>query len=101
MSKFKQATDINVSLVGAGTTAPTRTLLNVPVLVSNSMTDGTVLVLDRNSVLSVYGDVQLATSTDYYFGSDNVALRATSRFGAKIADTSRVVKLTVATPGSR
>lgn len=27
-----------------------------------------MLVLDRNSVLSVYGDVQIATSTDFYFG---------------------------------
>ena len=72
----------------------------MPVLVSNSVPDGTTLVLDRNSVLSVYGTVQLATSTDFYFGSDNVALRATFRFGQTIADTSRVVKLTVATPGS-
>ena len=89
LSKFKQATDSNMSVVGAGTTAPTRTLLSVPVLVSNSKTDGTMLVLDRNSVLSVYGDVQLATSTDFYFGSDNIALRATFRFGQKIADIAR------------
>jgi HK97 family phage major capsid protein len=90
-----------MSLVGAGTTAPTRTLLNAPVLVSNSMTDGTMLVLDKSTILSVYGSVQLATSTDYYyFGSDNVALRATFRFGASIADTERVVKLTVAGAGS-
>jgi hypothetical protein len=59
-----------------------------------------MLVLDRASVLSVYGDVQLATSADYYFGSDAIGLRATFRFGAKIADTARVVKLTVAIPGS-
>ena len=44
--------------------------------------------------------MQLATSADYYFGADSIALRATFRFGAKIADTERVVKLTVATPGS-
>ena len=55
-----------------------------------------MLTLDRNSVLSVYGDVPLATSVDYYFGSDNVALRATFRFGAKVASTARVVKLTIA-----
>ena len=96
LSKFTQATDSNMSLVSAGTTAPTRTLLSVPVLVSNSMTDGTMLVLDKSTILSVYGSVQLATSTDYYFGSDNVAMRATFRFGQKIADTARVVELTVA-----
>jgi hypothetical protein len=37
LSKFKQFTDSNVSLVGAGTTAATRTLLSVTVLVSNSL----------------------------------------------------------------
>jgi hypothetical protein len=71
LSKFKQATDSNMSLVSAGTTAPTRTLLSVPVLVSNSMTDGTMLVLDKSTILRVYGSVQLATSTVYYFGSDH------------------------------
>lgn len=42
----------------------------------------------------------MATSTDFYFDSDGVALRATFRFGQKIADTARVVELTIATPGS-
>ena len=100
LSKFKDETTSNRSLIGAGTEAATRTLLSVPVLVSNSMPDGSMLVLDRNSVLSVYGQVQLATSADYYFGADSIALRATLRFGAKIADTGRVVKLTVAGAGS-
>jgi hypothetical protein len=71
----------------------------VPVLVSNSVPDTTMLVLDRSTTLSVYGTVQLATSTDYYVGSDNIALRATFRFGAQIANTDRVVKLAIATPG--
>ena len=29
-----------------------------------------MLVLDRNSVLSIYGDVQIATSTDFYFAAN-------------------------------
>ncbi len=29
--------------------------------------------------------MHLATSADYYFGADSIALRATFRFGAKIA----------------
>ena len=64
------------------------------------MPNGGLLVLDKASVLSVYGAVMLATSTDFYFGADSVALRATFRFGQKIADTSRVVKLTVTPAGS-
>ena len=73
MSKFKHP-PTRTSLVDAGTEAATRTLLSVPVLVSNSMPDASLLVLDKASVLSVYGQVLLATSTDFYFGSDNVAL---------------------------
>ncbi len=42
----------------------------------------------------------LATSQQFYFDSDSIGVRATFRFGQKIADPARVVKLTVATPGS-
>ena len=42
LSKFKQADNSNVSLAGAGTTARSRTLVSVPVLVSNSVPDGTM-----------------------------------------------------------
>jgi HK97 family phage major capsid protein len=100
LSKFKQANNSNVSLVSAGTTAPTRTLLSVPVLASNSIADGTTLVLDRSTILSVYGSVMLATSQEFYFDSDSIGVRATFRFGARIANSERLVKLTVATPGS-
>ena len=98
--KLKTFTDSNVSLVGAGVEAAQRTLLSVPVLVSNAMTEDTLLVLDAASVLSVYGQVQLATSQDFYFDSDSIRLRATFRFGAKIADVERVVKLAVTDLGS-
>jgi hypothetical protein len=42
----------------------------------------------------------LSIGADYYFGADSIALRATFGFGAKIADTQRVVKLTVAASDS-
>lgn len=100
LSQFKTATGSNVSLVGAGTEAVTRSLLGVPVLVTNAMSSSGMVVLDKNAVLSAYGNVDLATSTDYYFGSDGVALRATFRFGQAIVDPDRVVKLTVAAEGS-
>ena len=41
-----------------------------------------------------------ATSQGFYFDSDSIGVRATFGFGQKIADPARVVKLTVATPGS-
>jgi hypothetical protein len=42
----------------------------------------------------------MSIGADYYFGADSIALRATFGFGAKIADTQRVVKLTVAASDS-
>lgn len=70
-------------------------------LASNSIADGTMLVLDRSTILSVYGSVMLATSQEFYFDSgDSIGVRATFRFGARIANSERLVKLTVATPGS-
>jgi hypothetical protein len=44
--------------------------------------------------------VTMSIGADYYFGADSIALRATFGFGAKIADTQRVVKLTVAASDS-
>ena len=35
-----------------------------------------------------------------YFDSDSIGVRATWRFGQKIANPDRIIKLTVATPGS-
>lgn len=35
----------------------------------------------------------LATSQECYFDSDSIGVRATFRFGQKIADPARVVKL--------
>ena len=58
------------------------------------MTANTVLVVD-SAVLSAYGQVQVAVSEDAYFTSDSVGVRATWRFGQKIVDIARVVKLTV------
>lgn len=100
VSKFKDGDTSNRSLIGAGTDAVIRSLLGVPVLVSNSMPNLGMLVLDQSAILSVYGDVRLAVSSEAYFKSDSIGLRATFRFGAKIADTGRVVKLTVANAGS-
>jgi hypothetical protein len=95
-----QANNSNVSLVSAGTTAPARTLLSVPVLASsNSIADGTTGV-DRSTILSVYGSVMLATKPGVLLRLRFDRVRATFRFGARIAaGRDALVKLTVATPG--
>lgn len=95
LAKMKAATDSNVSLVGAGTEAAERRLLGLPVLVDRDVPASSIIVLDRDAILSVYGGLQIATSKDYYFNRDAIAVRATWRFGAQINDTSRVVLLGV------
>ena len=42
----------------------------------------------------------LATSQEFYFDSDSIGVRATWRFGQKIANPDRIIKLTVAASGS-
>jgi len=93
--RMKKATASNESLVGAGVDAGQKTLLSVPVLTTSAMPANKIVVLDKNQVLSAYGDVMLARSDDFYFGSDNVALRATFRFGAGFIEKNAVQVLTV------
>ena len=91
MAKRKVGTDSNASLIGAGTHAPARQLLGLPVYVDRHVTADTLVVLDRTAILSAYGNVQLATSADYAFNRDSIALRVTFRFGQVVADADRVV----------
>lgn len=93
--KLKAGTGSNQSLVGAGTEDAVRALLSVPVLTSAAVPADTLLVIDSASILSTYGQLQVAVSEHAYFGSDSVAIRVTWRFGAKIVDPERVVSLTI------
>lgn len=94
--RMKKGTASNESLVGAGVEAGQKTLLSVPVLTTSAMPANKLMVIDKNQVLSAYGDVKFARSDDFYFGSDNVALRATFRFGAGFIEPDAVQVLTVA-----
>lgn len=98
MRKFKTGTGSAQSLLGAGTTDATTSLLGVPVLVSNALTGASGLVIDRSAVVSAVGDVQVATSSDVYFASDSVGLRCTFRFGATVVRPDRVATFTVTAP---
>lgn len=95
VSKLKTASDSNVSLLGSGTAAAERRLLSVPVTVSSAINDNQIIILDRAAVVSAYGQLQLATSSDVFFRDDSIALRCTWRFGARIADKNRVVSLEI------
>lgn len=93
--KMKTATDSNMSLVGAGVQAGVKTLLDIPVLTTSAMPEDQIMVIDKNQILSAYGDVKYAVSNDFYFGSDNVALRCTFRFGAGFIEPKAVQVLTI------
>jgi len=95
VSKLKQATGSNASLLPSGNAAGERTILGVPVLVSNAAPAGNLLVLDRRSVIAASGPVRLARSDDALFSNDLVAIRVTWRFGWQVMHTKRIVKLTV------
>ncbi len=84
-----------MSLVGAGTESAERKLLSLPVTVDRDVPAVSIIVLDKKAVPSVIGNVQVASSQDFLFDKDSIAVRATVRFGAKIADADRVVLLGV------
>ena len=100
LRKLKNATDSNQSLLGAGTEDAMPMLLSLPVLVNVAVPSLNGLVIDRNAIVSAVGPVQIATSTDAYFATDDVALRATWRIGQNIVRPDRVGVFTVAAPGS-
>lgn len=59
------------------------------------MPSNKIVVIDKNQILSAYGQVLYAVSNDFYFGSDNVAVRATFRFGAGFVEPRAIQVLTV------
>lgn len=95
ISKMKLGTSYNAPLLGAGTEDTIRRVLGIPVLVTPAMPASTGLVVDKTAILSVIGEVSVATSEHAYFNSDNIALRCTWRFGANIITPNRIGKFTV------
>lgn len=95
LRKFKKGTASEESLLGAGTEAGPKTLLSVPVLTTSAMPVDKVLVLDKNQVLSAYGDLMIARSAEHYFNRDSYALRATWRWGVGFSDVEAGQVLTV------
>ena len=98
LSKFKQATTPTCPWSVPGPRHPRRTLLSVPVLVSNSMTDGTMLVLDKRTDPERLRQRHAGDPDGVLLRFRFVGVRATWRFGQKIANPDRVIKLTVAAP---
>jgi hypothetical protein len=98
--KIKVGTEYNASLLGAGT-SDIKPMLSLPVLVNPQVPAYTGLVVDRRAVVSAAGVVSIATSTDRYFDSDSVALRATWHIGHCVPSPNRLGKFTIAGSGRR
>jgi HK97 family phage major capsid protein len=90
----------NESLLGAGTTDAQQLLLSLPTLVNVAMPDYTGVVIDRAAVVSATGTVSIATSSDLYFDSDSIAIRATWRIGHAVVRPERIGKFRISAGGS-
>lgn len=95
LRKLKTAANSNASLIGAGVTDAAALLLSIPVLVSAAVPASSGLVIDSAEVISAYGEIQVATSTDAYFNSDSIAIRATWRVGHVVPRANRIGKFTI------
>jgi len=98
LRKFKDQTGSARSLLGAGVEDVVPSLLNLPVIVRNALAADTGIMLDRTAILSAVGDVMVSQSEHFYFGSDNIALRCTWRFGQNPVHPDRLGPFTVTAP---
>lgn len=96
LCKLPEGTGSSKSLLADVHDASRRSLAGVPVIVSNHVTAGAALMLDQSEIVAAYGELELARSDDFYFGSDSVALRLTFRLGWTVARVARLQKLTIA-----
>lgn len=97
LATLKEQTGSNKPLLGPDPSAPTRrTLLGVGLYSSPAVTPGTVWALPRDRVLIVLRtDAKVETSTDAYFSSDRVGVKATLRAGFAYPHPAAIVKIAV------
>lgn len=100
LRKFKYADGSNQSLLGAGTADAPMRLLGLPLTVNHALPSHTGVVIDRNAIVSAVGPLTIATSTDQYFTSDSVAVRATLRLGSTAVRPERLGMFTIDDGGS-
>lgn len=98
LRKLKTTTGSAQLLLGNPAEQAEKRLFGVPVVVSSQMPAGTVLVVDKSDVLSAGGQLNLATSSDFYFSRDSIAYRVTWRMGWAPIHPGRVAKVAVTIP---
>jgi HK97 family phage major capsid protein len=97
LAKVKEATGSNKPLLGADPTAATRrVVLGVPLRVSPAVAAGTVWGIPAERVMVVLrDDVRLESSSDAYFSTDRVGVKATMRVGFAFPHPAAVVKISL------
>lgn len=100
LRKLKVGSTYNESLLGAGTVDATPMLLSLPVLVNRFAPTLSGVVIDKAAVVSAVGPINVSVSSDAYWSTDDVGLKATWRIGQNIVRPDRVGTFTVAADGS-
>lgn len=95
LNKIKSAAESAMNLLGTGTQAGPRMVLSTPVLISSAVPLNSVVVLDKNAIVSAVGDVKVARSEHSSFRRDAVDIRVTFRAGWNLMNPRRVVALTI------
>ncbi|UYM05468.1 phage major capsid protein [Solicola gregarius] len=96
LAKVKEGTASNAPLLGRdATSATSRSVLGVPLLVSSSVTAGTIYGIDSRFVQVVVRDnTRLEVDKSAYFSSDRVGVKATMRVGFAFTHPLALVKVT-------
>lgn len=96
LAQLKEATSSNAPLLGRdATSATSRQILGVPLLVSEYVTAGTIYGIDRRFVQFVVRDnTRVEVDRSVYFDSDQVAVKATMRVGFAFTLPAALVKVT-------
>ncbi len=98
LAKIKQATGSNQPVLGLdATSATSRSILGVPLLVSQYVAANTLWAIDSSRVwLVVREDTTVEADRSVYFTSDRVAVRAIMRAGFGFTHPQSVVRVTIA-----
>jgi len=97
LAQLKDQTGSLRPLLGIDATVPTRrVVLGVPLLVSPSVTVGTVWGIPGARIVAVVrDDARVEVDRSYYFLSDRVAVRGTMRVGFAFPHPAAVQKITI------
>lgn len=90
LRKLKTGSAYNSTLLGAGTDDAEPRLLSIPVTVNPEMPRKTGMLIDPTAIVSAVSSLTVATSSDRYFSSDSIAVRAIMRTGHTVVRPDRI-----------